>query len=170
MDIIKGIRSRRGAKLNIKGVAEKTLSKTSSSPTYALNPDDFFGTTPKLLVKEGASLKAGDPIFFSKQDPRIKIVSPISGTIKAIERGPKRKIEKILIESNQSSEVRTHDVKNWDKLNRDALVALLLESGNWPFIKQRPYGTLANPDETPKAIFVSAIDTAPLAADQEYLL
>ena len=170
MDIIKGIRSRRGAKLNIKGVAEKTLSKTSSSPTYALNPDDFFGTTPKLLVKEGASLKAGDPIFFSKQDPRIKIVSPISGTIKAIERGPKRKIEKILIESNQSSEVRTHDVKNWDNLNRDALVALLLESGNWPFIKQRPYGTLANPDETPKAIFVSAIDTAPLAADQEYLL
>ena len=73
MDIIKGIRSRRGAKLNIKGVAEKTLSKTSSSPTYALNPDDFFGTTPKLLVKEGASLKAGDPIFLVNRIQELKL-------------------------------------------------------------------------------------------------
>ena len=97
MDIIKGIRTRRGAKLNIKGTAEKILSKAISTPTYALKPDDFFGTTPKLLVKEGAEVNTGDPIFFSKQDSRIKIVSPVSGTIKEIVRGPKRKIEKIII-------------------------------------------------------------------------
>jgi Na+-transporting NADH:ubiquinone oxidoreductase subunit A len=170
MDIIKGIRTRRGAKLNIKGTAEKILSKAISTPTYALKPDDFFGTTPKLLVKEGAEVNTGDPIFFSKQDPRIKIVSPVSGTIKEIVRGPKRKIEKIIIEANQKKEVRSHEVANWEELGRDALIALLLESGNWPFLQQRPYGTLAHPDETPKAIFVSTLDTSPLAVDHAFLL
>ncbi|MDC1217004.1 Na(+)-translocating NADH-quinone reductase subunit A [Flavobacteriaceae bacterium] len=170
MDIIKGIRTQRGAKLNIKGSAEKILLKNISSPTYALNTDDFFGTIPKLLVKEGTVVNAGDPVFFSKQDPRIKIVSPVSGTIKEIERGPKRKIEKIIIEANQSKEVRSHVVSNWEGLNRNELISLLLESGNWPFLKQRPYGTLANPDEIPKAIFVSTIDTSPLAPDYDFIL
>ena len=170
MDIIKGIRTRRGAKLNIKGAAEKILSGKISTATYALNPDDFFGTTPKLLVKEGAVVQTGEPIFFSKQDPRIKIVSPVSGIVKTIERGPKRKIERIIIEANEGGEALTHAVDKWEDLGRDALVSLLLESGNWPFLTQRPYGTLADPDEIPKAIFVSTMDTAPLSVDHEFIL
>lgn len=170
MEIIKGIRTTRGANLSLNGDAEKILSKTITSSTYALKPDDFFGMTPKLLVKEGSELQKGQAVFFSKSDPRIKFVSPISGTLKTIQRGAKRKIEKIIIERSKTDETIQHDVKNWQSLGKDALINLLLESGNWPFIKQRPYGILANPEDTPKAIFVSTFDTAPMAIDFQYVL
>ena len=97
MEVIKRIRPHRGANLNIKGKAEKRLENTTSATTFALNPDDFFGTIPKLICKEGAQVEAGTPIFFSKKNPDIKFVSPVSGTITAIERGPNRKIERIRI-------------------------------------------------------------------------
>lgn len=170
MNIKKGIRTQRGAKLNLKGSAEKIISNKIPSPTYALNPDDFFGLIPKLSVNEGDIVKAGDPVFFNKKEPRIKIVSPVSGTIKSINRGAKRKIEKIIIESDGNNEIRFHEVDQWETLERKELISLLLESGSWPFIKQRPYGIIANPDDFPKAIFVSTIDTAPLSADFQYIL
>jgi len=170
MEIIKGIQTQRGANLNIKGKADKILDSTITSSTYALNPDDFFGTVPKLLVKEGQSIKKGDPIFYSKNNPRIKIVSPIAGNLKLIQRGPKRKIEQILIETSENQESFIHDVKEWKELDREGIKTLLLNSGNWPFIHQRPYGIVAIPEETPKAIFVSTLNTAPLQVDFEFIL
>ena len=170
MRIIKKIQTRRGANLNINGEAEKIISRTPSSKTFALKPDDFFGTFPKLLKKEGQEIKAGEPVFFSKNDPRIKFVSPVSGIIQSIERGPRRKIEKIIIANSLVDDSISHKVDNWEKLNRNELITLLLESGNWPFIHQRPYGTIANPDETPKAIFISAHRTSPLCPDFEFIL
>ena len=170
MKIIKKIQTRRGANLNIRGRADKILSKTSSSITFALKPDDFFGTIPKLLKKVGEDIKAGEPVFFSKIEPRIKFVSPVSGIIQRIERGPRRKIEKIIIEKSTSEDIISHEVNNWEDLNRDSLKSLLLESGNWPFIHQRPYGIIANPDDTPKAIFVSTHKTNPLCPDFEFIL
>ncbi|MEK9613715.1 MAG: NADH:ubiquinone reductase (Na(+)-transporting) subunit A, partial [Flavobacteriaceae bacterium] len=170
MEKIKGIRITRGANLSLNGDAEKILSKTITSSTYALKPDDFFGMIPKLLVKEGAVLQKGQAVFFSKTDPRIKFVSPIAGTLKAIQRGAKRKIEKIIIEESETQESLKYDVEDWQSLGKDALISILLESGNWPFIKQRPYGILANPEDTPKAIFVSTFDTAPMGVDFQYIL
>ena len=76
MEIIKKIQIRRGAQLNIKGGAEKIFGRTPSSSTFALKPDDFFGTIPKLLKKEGEKIKTGEPLFYSKKDPRIQFVSP----------------------------------------------------------------------------------------------
>lgn len=170
MKIIKKIQTRRGAKLNIKGEAEKIFSKTPSSNTFALKPDDFFGTLPKLLKKEGEEVKSGEPIFFSKSEPRIKFVSPVGGTIQSIVRGPRRKIEKIIIENSSTNKGISHDVNYWEDLSRDELTTLLLDSGNWPFIHQRPYGTIANPNDTPKAIFVSTHKTSPLCPDFEFVL
>jgi Na+-transporting NADH:ubiquinone oxidoreductase subunit A len=170
MEIIKGIQTQRGANLNIKGRAEKILDNTITSSTYALNPDDFFGIVPKLLVKEGQSVKKGDPVFYSKNNPRIKIVSPVAGNLKVIQRGPKRKIEQIVIEASEKQESSIHDVKGWEELDREEIKTLLLDSGNWPFIHQRPYGIVAIPEETPKAIFVTTINTAPLQADFEFIL
>ena len=170
MEVIKGIQTRRGANLNIKGVAEKILNKTTTATNYAILPDDFFGTIPKLILKEGASVQAGTPIFFSKKNPEIKFVSPVAGTIKSIERGPKRKIERILIEASDTQKAVTHDVKGWEKKDREALKSLLLESGNWPFIHQRPYGTIANPTDTPKAIFITTAKTDPLHEDYHFIL
>jgi Na+-transporting NADH:ubiquinone oxidoreductase subunit A len=170
MDVIKGIRTRRGANLNIKGIAEKILDNTTSATTFALNPDDFFGTIPKLICKEGAQVEAGAPIFFSKKNPDIKFVSPVSGTITAIERGPKRKIERICIAASKTQKFVSHSVQGWEKMDREQLKALLMESGNWPFIHQRPYGVMANPDDTPKAIFVNTVKTNPLSEDLRFML
>jgi len=170
MDVIKGIRTRRGANLNIKGIAEKILDNTTSVTTFALNPDDFFGTIPKLIFKEGAQVEAGAPIFFSKKNPDIKFVSPVSGTITAIERGPKRKIERICIAASKTQKFVSHSVQGWEKMDREQLKALLMESGNWPFIHQRPYGVMANPDDTPKAIFVNTVKTNPLSEDLRFVL
>jgi len=168
--VIKGIRTRRGANLNIKGIAEKILDNTTSVTTFALNPDDFFGTIPKLICKEGAQVEAGAPIFFSKKNPDIKFVSPVSGTITAIERGPKRKIERICIAASKTQKFVSHSVQGWEKMDREQLKALLMESGNWPFIHQRPYGVMANPDDTPKAIFVNTVKTNPLSEDLRFVL
>ena len=170
MEVIKDIRSGRGANLNIKGRAEKILDKSTSSKTFAIKPDDFFGTIPKMLHKEGAILELGTPIFFSKKNPSIKIVSPVSGILKSIERGPKRKIEKIIIEASDKQKSVSHSVNNWDKKTREELKILLMNSGNWPFIHQRPYGVMANPMDTPKAIFVSTVKTDPLEGDIQYIL
>ena len=162
MEVIKRIETRRGANLSLNGIAEKILDKTLSINTYGLRPDDFFGTTSKLCLKEGSNILAGAPVFYSKKTPDIKIVSPISGTIKKILRGPKRKIENIIIESSTNQESIIHEVKGWKKMDINNLKQLLMESGNWSFIHQRPYGIMANPLDTPKSIFVSTAKTDPL--------
>ena len=170
MEVIKRIETQRGANLNLNGIAEKILDKTLSVNTYGLRPDDFFGTTPKLCLKEGSNILAGTPIFYSKKTPDIKIVSPISGIIKKILRGPKRKIENIIIESSTNQESITHEVKGWKKMDINNLKQLLMESGNWSFIHQRPYGIMANPLDTPKSIFVSTAKTGPLGEDYHFVL
>ena len=153
MEVIKDIRTRKGANLNLKGGAEKILDKTVSPTNFAIRPDDFFGIAPKLILKEGASVKLGSPIFFSKKNPNIKFVSPVAGTITSVVRGPKRKIENIIIKASNKQDSIKYSVSGWDKKNRDDLKSLLTSSGNWSFIHQRPYGIIANPTDTPKAIF-----------------
>ena len=170
MEVIKDIRTRKGANLNLKGGAEKILDKTVSPTNFAIRPDDFFGIAPKLILKEGATLKLGSPIFFSKKNPHIKFVSPVAGTITSVVRGPKRKIENIIIKASTKQDSIKHSVSGWDKKNRDELKSLLTSSGNWPFIHQRPYGTIANPTDTPKAIFVSTVKTDPLHGDLQFIL
>lgn len=170
MEVIKRIETQRGANLNLNGIAEKILDKTLSVNACALRPDDFFGTTPKLCLKEGSNILAGTPVFYSKKTPDIKIVSPISGTIKKILRGPKRKIENIIIESSTNQESIIHEVKGWKKMDINNLKQLLMESGNWSFIHQRPYGIMANPLDTPKSIFVSTAKTGPLGEDYHFVL
>ena len=170
MNIIKDIETRRGANLNLKGVPEKILDKTPIITHYALRPEDFFGTIPKLCIREGDKVFSGTPVFYNKKNPSIKIVSPVSGTIKTIVRGPKRKIELIIIESSKKQEFISHNVEKWDKMDISLLKVLLMESGNWPFIHQRPYGIMANPIDTPKAIFVTTAKTDPLHEDFDFIL
>jgi Na+-transporting NADH:ubiquinone oxidoreductase subunit A len=165
----KGLRIRRGARINLKGKAEKIINESVGSRTYALQPDDFFALTPKMHLKEGAKVQAGTPVFFSKNNPRIQFVSPVAGTLKAIVRGPKRKILEVVIEA-QGDEAVSHTVAQPEKMDREAIVEVLLQSGSWPFLRQRPYNVIADPEVHPKAIYISAFATAPLDADFEFLL
>ena len=164
-----GIRIRKGATIQLKGESEKILSDASPSKTFALKPDNFFGIVPRLMVKEGDKIAKGAPVFHSKKDPRILFVSPVSGTVKEMIRGAKRKILKIVIEE-QEGDVITHKIPASKSLNREDITEILLKSGAWPFIKERPYGITANPDVTPKAIYISTYASAPLDVDFQFLL
>ncbi len=166
----KDIQIRKGSNLNLAGEANKILVDLPDSKTFALNPDDFFNITPKLIVKEGDSVKKGSPLFFSKQNPRIHFVSPVAGEVTAIVRGAKRKILQIVITSNDSCDVITQDVSDFESLNSESIKEIILKSGSWPFIKQRPYNIIAKPEDTPKSIFVSTFSTAPLDVDFDFLL
>jgi len=165
--MLKGIR--RGANINLIGEAEKILNRNVSSPSYSVKPTDFFALTPKLTVKEGDSVKAGTSLFFSKKNPAINFVSPVSGKVTSVIRGAKRKVLEIMI-SEEGKEAVSHKVDGLGAMNQDTIKELLLKSGCWSFIVQRPYGIVANPDVMPKAVFVAAKATGPLQVDYEFIL
>jgi Na+-transporting NADH:ubiquinone oxidoreductase subunit A len=166
----KDIRIKKGLDLKLQGEAENSKSDISRSKVYAIKPSDFHGVTPKMTVKEGAIVKAGEVIFYSKNDESVKFVSPVSGTVQEIKRGEKRVILEILIAADSQDTHVEHSKKNPKDLSSEEVKAHLLASGCWPFVKQRPYDVVANSADTPKAIFVSGINSAPLAADLNFTM
>lgn len=157
------IKLRKGLDINLKGKATKETVSTSCPGEYALVPDDFCGLKPKVVVKEGDAVKVGDALFVDKLHPEVKFVSPVSGTVSLVERGDRRKLMSIRVQSDGKQEARQFDVKGDVK-------SLLLESGLFGFFRQRPYDVVANPEDAPKAIFVSAFNSMPLSQDFEYIL
>ena len=165
----KGIRTRKGATISLNGEAEKIIKEYTSSSSVAIQPDDFFAMTPKLLVKEGTVVEKGTPLFFNKNNPEIQFVSPLAGKLTQVLRGAKRKILALVI-SPEGDQAVKHKTNQWEKLDREQAIRLLLDSGNWPFIGQRPYGVVANPKAEPKALFISTYASAPLDVDFDFLL
>ena len=166
----KDIRIKKGLNINLVGAAEQTTSKAVLSNVYALNLKDFHGITPKMLVKAGAEIKAGEPIFYNKNLEEMQFVSPVSGELVEIVRGARRRILTLKILADKEQSYQTSKTFDVEAASADAIRTALLKSGCWPFIKQRPYDIVAHPDATPKAIFISAYATAPLAADMDYVL
>lgn len=166
----KDIRIKKGLDIKLKGAAEKVTQDAVSSSVFAVKPEDFHSITPKLDVKVGAKVKAGDPIFHNKVYEAMKFVSPVSGEVSNIVRGEKRKILAVEITADNEQSYQDFGVKSPQGMSGDEIKTHLLESGCWPFVKQRPYDVVANPDVAPKAIFVSAYNSAPLAADYDYTL
>ncbi len=166
----KDIRIAQGANLNLEGEANKILVDLPDSKTFALKPDDFFSMTPKMIVKEGEKVQKGSPLFFSKSNPRVHFVSPVSGELTAIVRGAKRKILEVVITADGTDAAVQHQIPDLADLDADGVKEVLLTSGAWPFIKQRPYDVVAQPEDSPKAIFVSTYSTDPLGVDYDFLL
>ena len=164
------IKIRKGFNLNLNGEANKILSESELSNTYALKPTDFFFLKPKLLVREGDKVKKGTPLFFSKDNPRIHFVSPVSGEILAISRGEKRKVLEVVISSDNNNDSVKFKTTNFKNFSADEIKEILLKSGTWPFILQRPYGIIAHPEDKPKAIYISAYSTLPLDVDFDFIL
>jgi Na+-transporting NADH:ubiquinone oxidoreductase subunit A len=156
--------------INLVGAAEQTTSKAVLSNVYALNLDDFHGITPKMLVKQGEEVKAGEPLFYNKNKEEMHFVSPVSGELVEIVRGARRRILTLKILADKNQEYVQNKVPDMDTADAAAIKSFLLQCGGWPFIKQRPFDVIADPDVTPKAIFVSGYTTAPLAADVNYVL
>ncbi len=166
----KDIRIKKGLDINLVGAAEQSKVKAIKSNTYAINPDDFHGITPKIIAKVGTEVKAGAPLFYSKSNDQILFNSPVSGEVVEIVRGAKRKILSFKVLADKEQQYEDFGAKNVASMSGDEIKSHLLSSGCWPFIKQRPYDVLANPDIAPKAIFVSGHNSAPLAANLDYVL
>lgn len=166
----KVIKLRKGLDINLVGAAERVLTKSPAAASYALVPDHYRGVTPKLLVKVGDKVKAGSPLFFSKENPEVLFTSPVSGEVSAVNRGDKRKILSIVVTPDGQNQSENFDVCPIAELNRERVKETMLRAGFWPMLIQRPFGIIAKSDATPKAIFVSGLDTAPLAPDLNFLV
>ena len=159
---------KKGLNIPIQGAAAPQVIKTVSPDIVAVKPTDFTGLVPRLLVKEGDPVKAGSPVMADKQRPEILVTSPVSGTVQEIVRGEKRKLLAVLVKADAEQSFVDFGAKAPQTAadTKD----LLLKSGLWGALIQRPYGILAQPDQAPKAIFVSSFSTAPLAADTDFAL
>ena len=166
----KDIRIKKGLDINLVGEASLTKSDAIKSNFFSIKPEDFHGLTPKLLVKKASKVKAGEPIFYDKSNESIQFVSPVSGEVIEVIRGDKRRILEVKIQADKTQTYFDHKKIELKSAKREAIKAKLLASGCWPFIIQRPYDVIANPETTPKSIFISAYATAPLAADYNFVL
>lgn len=166
----KDIKIKKGLTINLVGEAEKVLSGAPRSRTFAIRPADFHLITPRMMLKEGERVQAGQPLYHSKDDESIKIVSPVSGVLSKIERGARRVITRLLIEADSQDTYVEHGILQPESASAEEIKARLLESGCWPFIHQRPYAIVANTEVVPRDIFISGINTAPLANDLDFSL
>lgn len=166
----KDIRIKKGLDIKLVGKADKQLAKAIKSNTYAINPDDFHGITPKIVAKVGQEVKAGSPLFYSKANDQILFNSPVSGEVVDIVRGAKRKILLFKVLADSVQQYEDYGVKNPVNMSGEEIKSHLLKSGCWPFVKQRPYDIIANPDVAPKSIFISGYNSAPLSADLDFIL
>lgn len=164
------IKIRKGLDINLKGKAAEELFDVKQPEIYALIPDDFHGVTPKVVVKEQEYVMAGGPLFVDKNHPEIKFVSPVSGVVTSVERGERRKVLHITVAAAEDQDFEEFGVKSVSQMTGSQVLEALLASGLFAFVRQRPYDVIADPGSTPKAIFVSAFDTNPLAPDFEYVL
>jgi len=166
----KVINLKRGLNIRLKGDAEKVFGTSIEADKVALKPTDFPGLAPKILVKAGQEVKAGEPVFFDKYNPEILFTAPTSGEVLAINRGERRKVLEIVIKANGKNESLEFLKADPTKLSREEIKEQLKNSGLWAFLKQRPYGTAAKPASNPLHIFISGFDSAPLAPDYEFIL
>ncbi len=164
------INLKRGLDIPLKGAAALKTGKTIEPDIIAIKPSDFKGFTPRLLVREGDKVLAGSPVLADKQRTDILVTSPVSGTVEQVVRGEKRKLLEVRIKADKAGEAVDFGVKSAASMTAADVKELLLKSGLWVALVQRPYGIVANPDDAPRAIFVSAFSTAPLAADTEFTL
>ena len=164
------IKLSKGLDINLKGKAEKNKIQLKSNGKYALVPDDFVGLVPKVVVKEGDKVRAGDALFVNKNFPTVKFASPVSGTVSAVERGDRRKVLSVRVDADEKQEYKDFGVKDVAKMSGDEVKELLLDAGLFGYINQLPYAVSTTPDTTPKAIFVSALRDMPLAADFDFEL
>lgn len=161
----KTIKIKKGLDLRLKGVAQDVVTRAEVKGIYSVSPADFYGFKPKPVVKEGDSVLAGDALFVNKETPELAVVSPVSGKVSGVVRGERRRLISIEVKADGKQQYKNFKTPELKTVTADGAKSLLLESGLFAFIHQRPFDVVANPADTPKGIFVSAFSTMPLAQD-----
>lgn len=164
------IKLTKGFDIKLEGEAIRFTENRQLAQHYAIKPVDFRGIVPKLAIEEGSEVKAGDVLFSSKSDERVKITSPVSGEIAEIKRGPKRVIEQIRIIADKKNDYKSFGTTLVSEMSVEEIKSKLLDSGVWIHIKQRPFNRIASPDAQPKNIFISGFDSSPLGVDFNYIV
>jgi len=168
------IKLKKGFDLNLAGKAQNNVVDAGNPETFAIKPTDFPSITrPKLHVEEGDKVKAGTPLLYDKMAESVQYCAPVSGEVVEIKRGAKRKLLEIRILADKEIEFETFDTYSASdiaNLKREDVVAQMQKGGVWPNLIQRPYGIVANAEETPDAIFISGFDSHPLAPDYNITL
>jgi Na+-transporting NADH:ubiquinone oxidoreductase subunit A len=166
----KYIEIRKGLDINLAGKAPEKLYCVDTPENYAVVPDHYVGITPKAVVREGDSVDAGSTLMVDKNHPEIKFVSPVSGVVSGVNRGEKRKLLNITVKPGKQTEHKTLELDDVYSYDAEGMKKVILDLGLWPCIKQRPYDRVANPSDTPRDIFVTGYNSAPLAPDMDYLV
>ncbi len=170
----KTVKLKKGFDIKLVGKAEKQLENFSPAKTFAVKPTDFIGMQrPKVSVNEGDTVKAGTPILFDKALDKVLYVAPVSGEVVEVKRGEKRKLLEIKILADKEisyEEFQKHTESSLQSLAKEEAIKQMTQGGVWPQLIQRPFGVVANPEDSPKAIFISGFDTHPLAADTGFAL
>lgn len=161
---------RKGLDIPLMGKAEKVFTRTEQAGLYALKPTDFIGLTPKMVVEVGDRVKAGTSLFIDKNRPSVQFTSPVSGEVVAINRGERRRILEVVVRPDTVQECECFDVADPKDLGRERVIEGMLKAGVWPLVRQRPYAIIANPNDTPRDIFISGFDTSPLAPDLDFVV
>ncbi len=164
---------KKGYDIKIAGKAELKLNEFPEPDLVALQPNEFRGVKARLMVDVGDEVKIGTVLFVDKTNPEVKFVSPVSGKVSQINRGERRMLMEVVVENDHKKTPETFEKWTADKvkkLSREQIIAHLLNSGMWPYLRQRPFNKIANHSDVPRDIFISAMDTAPLAADPSFLL
>ncbi|TLX76132.1 Na(+)-translocating NADH-quinone reductase subunit A [Labilibacter sediminis] len=164
------IKIKRGLDIRLTGKAELVFGQAEMPELFAVKPADFPGLVPKLAVKPGDKVKAGSVLFIDKYRTDIKFVSPVSGEVQVVNRGERRRILEVVVKSDNQNEAEDFGALEVTKATKEEVTEKLLSSGLWPFLRQRPYNVVANPTDAPKAIFISAFDSSPLAPDYDFII
>jgi len=164
------IKLRKGLNIHLKGTAAQTKRVVGACTEYVVRPDTFEGVVPKLVVHEGDRVDVGDALFVDKNFPKVRFASPVSGTVKAVDRGERRKILGIRLQADEVQKYHDFGRRDVSTLSADEVKSALLEAGLFGYIYQLPYAVSTNPQTMPKAIFVSALRDMPLANNFEYEL
>ena len=160
----------KGLNINLKGAPVAEMTSVETAKQYALMPADFTRVTPKVVVKPEDTVKAGDPLFVDKSIPELQFVSPVSGKVVAVNRGERRRVLSVVVESDGKFESVEYKAKDVLSLSSEEIKADLLKAGLFAFMRQRPYDVIADPKDAPRAIYVSAFDSKPLAVNFEVAL
>ena len=164
------IKLRKGLNIHLKGTAAETKRVVGACTEYVVRPDTFEGVVPKLVIHEGDRVEVGDALFVDKNRPEVRFASPVSGMVNAVERGERRKILGIKLQADEVQAFHDFGKRDVTSLSADEVKNALLEAGLFGYIYQLPYAVSADPQATPKAIFVSALRDMPLAGNFEYEL
>jgi len=166
----KDIRLKKGLNINLLGEADKVYASVKPTKRYVVKPTDFHTLTPKLAVKVGDKVKAGTILFFDKYNDKVNFCAPVSGEVIDIVRGAKRKILEVVLEADAVIEYEQFNTDTAKNISRVQIIDTMLKAGIWPFVRQKPYDIVANPTDMPKAIFISAFNSAPLTIDNDFAL